>query len=104
MTYTWWWLSFIDPEHPVGEKFLGAVILQAGPTIESAAKQAWHAGLNPGGEVAGRICPNDLLPPEEYRGRLLDREQATLAASLIDTAAARSIATASSSTRTGFAG
>lgn len=45
------WMSFIDPDKPQGQRFLGVAICQ-GADIGEAAKNAWEHGCNPGGEVA----------------------------------------------------
>lgn len=56
---TWWWLSFVDPDRPEGEKFLGACVVQAhGPVtagIESHAQKC-----NPGGQVASLPFPEHV--------------------------------------------
>ena len=61
------YLSFADETG-----FLGAVFLHE-QDIVSAQKEAWRLGINPGGEVMG-LGPGPM-PPEEWVGRLLTREQ-----------------------------
>jgi hypothetical protein len=73
---SWWWLSFADPELPAGRQFLGVVIVR-GDSIISAVKEAWRLKINPGGQAAGVSLPDDVVPPPEFREKLLDRETAT---------------------------
>ena len=71
----WWWLSFADPDQPEGEQFLGVAIFQA-PAHEGAALIRSHElGINPGGQVLAYIIGPDLVPPEQYRNRLLSRAE-----------------------------
>jgi hypothetical protein len=63
----WLWLSFADETG-----FLGASIVEGGGIME-ATMRARLLGCNPGGEVLGEPLTN--LPPEEYRERLLSREE-----------------------------
>jgi hypothetical protein len=68
----WWWLSFVDPDRPEGDRFLGVVIVEArGPT--TATQRAHDLGINPGGEVA--IVPLPGPPRPEDRERLLTRAE-----------------------------
>lgn len=65
-----YWLSFVDPDRPAGQRFLGVAIVevtateaaaarprlppQAKPGMEwhgAALRKAWQTGCNPGGEV-----------------------------------------------------
>lgn len=62
----WWWLSFADESG-----FLGACIV-CGAGMMEATIIARGLGCNPGGEVLGEELEN--LPPDEYRERLLSRE------------------------------
>lgn len=68
-----YWLSFVDPDRPKGERFLGVSIVQVsdeeveaqreeaagwaeperGMEIAAAVAKAWDMGCNPGGEVQG---------------------------------------------------
>jgi hypothetical protein len=61
------YLSFADETG-----FLGAAFIRE-QDIVSAVKEAWRLGINPGGEVMG-LGPGSL-PPAEWVGRLLTREQ-----------------------------
>ena len=74
----WMWCSFADPDLPAGQQFLGVAIVEAEDVV-TAAMQAHLLGINPGGEVMGVLLPDDLLPPEHWRNRLLTREEAELA-------------------------
>lgn len=85
MTRTYW-LSFCDSDKPKGEQFLGACVVdvtegqaaeafalkpemhdkEEGPWIGGAIRQAWLAGVNPGGQVlSARIdeAPQAALYP-----------------------------------------
>lgn len=68
-----YWVSFSDPERPVGQKFLGVVIVDAGDEAAALAKVA-AAGLNPGGEATFEELAMPL-PPREWFDRLLDGKQ-----------------------------
>ena len=95
----WYWLSFVDPEKPEGERFLGVSIVEIsdddpipsfGLSIEEMAekgKVAWHffqavgkthrLGINPGGEVRGELL--DRAPDPAFVGRLLNKAEALAA-------------------------
>jgi hypothetical protein len=62
MAMTWWWLSFVDPERPRGQRFLGGALVEA-YTIGDAIRACWQMGINPGGEVMSFAVP----PEYEYR-------------------------------------
>jgi len=69
----WWWLSFVDPGRPEGDRFLGVVVIQ-GTDFRDAVEAAWNLGVNPGGECKGMEIPWDILEktaPEKYRNRLV---------------------------------
>lgn len=70
----WWWLSFIDPRKPEGERFLGVAIVE-GYGIATAALNAVDLKCNPGGEVAGCRIDADAVPAK-FRNRLLDKREA----------------------------
>lgn len=55
-----WWLSFVDPERPVGEQFLGVALVE-GSDVEDVLRRAWREGCNPGGEVASYALDLDAL-------------------------------------------
>lgn len=70
-----WWLSFIDPTRPQGERLLGVVVVHdIGPML--AVNKAYDLGVNPGGEVVIMPLPPEFDVPPEYRHRLLDRTAA----------------------------
>ena len=76
----WWWLSFVDPDRPDGERFLGVAIVE-GYGVGSASRRAHELQINPGGEVHAEPLTGDAIPPAEYRNRLLsksDLEEADL--------------------------
>ncbi len=68
-----YWISFSDPERPVGAKFLGVVIVEAANEAEALA-QAASAGLNPGGEPTFEEL-SDPLPPRDWFNRLLNGKE-----------------------------
>lgn len=70
----WWWLSFADPGKPTGEQFLGVIIVLAGG-IGEATQKLWDMGINPGGEVRAYPIPEEHVPDEQYRNKLLSREE-----------------------------
>lgn len=47
-----YFLSFIDPNLPVGQRSLGVAIVEA-VNFTDALKATWFLGINPGGEVQG---------------------------------------------------
>lgn len=63
----WWWLSFVDPGRPEGDRFLGVAIVPGGNVIQ-ASQFAWTLGINPGGQVAGFPLPS--TPRLKYVGIL----------------------------------
>jgi len=85
------WLSFIDPDLPTGQRFLGVAIVDVteedeaaaledfpqmhdrvrGPGVIAAARKAAALGCNPGGEVAAHIIPPGGLPVEDHHKNLL---------------------------------
>jgi hypothetical protein len=68
----WWWLSFVDPDRPDADKFLGAAIVWA-DTYENALRTARSRGCNPGGEVLGSAIPRDDIIEPRWQHRLLSR-------------------------------
>lgn len=68
----WWWLSFVDPARPEGDRFVGVAIVRAS-NIVTAAMEAHRLGCNPGGELAGIEIPDEHVPAPEWRERLLTR-------------------------------
>lgn len=71
----WWWLSFADGDRPKGEQFLGVAIVQSFG-FGGALAETHRRKCNPGGEVDGSQLPDWVVPPPEYRNRLLTREEA----------------------------
>lgn len=79
----WWWLSFVDPDRPEGQRSLGVAIVQ-GADIGEVASNAWALDCNPGGEVAGAELPDALLPAPEHLNRLHGPADARELAASID--------------------
>lgn len=76
---TWYWLSFVDPDGPEGDRFLGVSIVQAADERQSL-RVARELGCNPGGEVmVFEYASEDLfeLPDASLLGRLLSAEELT---------------------------
>ena len=72
---THYWLSFVDNDRPVGQRFLGATIMEAS-SGEAAIEKAWLLGINPGGEVA--FAPFDEgaeLPDQSWVNRLVGADE-----------------------------
>ncbi len=73
---SWWWMSFCDPDLPVGKKFLGALLIEASD-FDDVLTKSWALGLNPGGEVVSFPVPKEyeerIEPSVTYR--LLSREE-----------------------------
>lgn len=61
------WMSFTD-DPPVG--FLGVVVIRARDVIEGA-RMAHALGINPGGQIAAFVAPENWEPPEGSTNRLL---------------------------------
>lgn len=63
----WWWLSFVQ-----GDRFLGVALVDAPDEAAAPILRAQELRCNPGGAVAmvGPL-PEDKLPNERYRRRLL---------------------------------
>jgi hypothetical protein len=70
----WFWLSFADPNKPPGSQFLGVAIVQGGGMGE-AIQNAWTMGINPGGEVQAIPIPEEHVPDEQYRRRLMPKKE-----------------------------
>jgi hypothetical protein len=72
---SYFWLSFVDPDKPSGERFLGATIVAAS-NISSAADEAWRVGINPGGEVSGfPITTDNASFRKEWVNRLIGTKE-----------------------------
>jgi hypothetical protein len=71
-----WWLSFIDEDRPVGDKFLGVCVVRANDML-AAVQKAWDLGINPGGEVAmAKIAkiPPDCINRLMQKNEIIERE------------------------------
>ncbi len=104
MTTRTYWLSFCDDDRPVGDRFLGVVIvdvteaeaihaleqwerrrgspmrdLETGPWLAAAMATCWQAGVNPGGAVQSLRIDDApgfaALSPRYPRLRLLCRAE-----------------------------
>lgn len=75
----WIWASFCDPDLPEGSQFLG-VVIAPGTDMRAFTNALSLLGLDPGGDMVAIHIPPEHLPPEEYRMRLLNREEAEFAA------------------------
>lgn len=71
----WWWLSFTDADLPEGSQFLGVAVVEA-RGLAWAITVAHGLGINPGGDVMAIEIPDEHVPPESFRNRLLDRAEA----------------------------
>ena len=71
----WQWVSFVDPDAPEGEKFIGVAIIRADNVVH-AAIIAHELGINPGGEVMALPVPERFGdPPPEWDHKLIrDRD------------------------------
>ena len=65
-----YWISFADAARPVGQKFLGVVIIEAASEA-AALEEASHAGVHPGGDPTFEEL-SEPLPPRDWFNRLLD--------------------------------
>lgn len=68
-TDRWHYLSFATDEG-----FRGGCIVRGADVVESS-KEAWRLGCNPGGQVLGAPIPEDAMPPERFRERLLQKAE-----------------------------
>lgn len=66
---SWWFLSYADDDG-----FRGGVIIQAHGQTEAVYLSS-HRGISPGGEIRIIPIPDEFLPPDEYRNRLLTRPE-----------------------------
>jgi hypothetical protein len=70
----WWYLSFSkNTGDPTTGKWLGANVLFDHGVVH-AIQQSHRLGINPGGQFLGTKIPPDLIPPPEFRNRLLSEE------------------------------
>jgi hypothetical protein len=72
----WYWMSFVDPDRPAGDRFLGVAIVWADGPVTAVSK-THELDINPGGEVAIVRLPE--APPLGYTDRLLDTAAARIA-------------------------
>lgn len=75
-----YFLSFVDPDRPAGQQFLGGCLVKAPYGMPAlAVREAWTRQCNPGGECAltefqsGVPFPDAVF--ERYGNRLLDRAE-----------------------------
>lgn len=59
------WLSFVDPEKPKAEQFIGVIITMAYGII-SAVDKTHGLGINPGGEVLGCETDQNEIYPSHF--------------------------------------
>ena len=72
------WLSFVDPDKPEGDRFLGVAIVPDALEPVAAVKEAWRLKCNPGGEVCAALIGANVASRihVRYIGRLLTRYEA----------------------------
>ncbi len=63
----YFWLSFVDPDKPKGQQFIGVIITRA-KGMAHAIQKTHDLGINPGGEV---LCVETEETPTDYMDRLL---------------------------------
>lgn len=68
----WWWMSFVDPDRPEGERFVGACIVRA-PGPVTAVIEAHAQKCNPGGQVRSLPFPPHV-DASEWANTLLSCE------------------------------
>jgi hypothetical protein len=70
-----WYMSFVDPDKPKGQKWLGGAYVEA-PNPHAMLTASHRLGCNPGGEVQFSELPDELasMVPDEKIGVLLDEE------------------------------
>ena len=91
------WLSFVDPDRPKGQRNLGAAVvdvteddaeaekgelaakcpqhMEGAEWIAAASRKAWQTGCNPGGEMASMDITGIEPPRELPKYQLLSREE-----------------------------
>lgn len=71
-----WWLSFCDTGKPKGMQFQGVIIIKA-LGMADALRRTWLININPGGEVKGFQCTENLqmINYEKMGEKLLSKEQ-----------------------------
>lgn len=74
------WMSFVDPSRPEGDRFLGVAMVQA-ESFDMAHALTHTFGINPGGELQSYELEEDgweranISPDGEYMNRLLSKEE-----------------------------
>jgi hypothetical protein len=68
------WMSFADPGRPVGQRFLGVIIIDA-PGLATATTMTHTMGINPGGEIQSMEIPEDLEIKPFWKNRLLTKAE-----------------------------
>lgn len=76
MTMEYYWMSCLDHHRPIGQKFLGGLVIKA-TSFENAFDQACAVGLYPGGEVLGGLLPRGV-PYEIWADQLMDKGQSRI--------------------------
>ena len=80
----YWWLSFVDPDRrPVGDRFLGALVIRGDEdqSLENkmqVIQRSHMLGLNPGGEVAFYCIPKEYherIPSDWIETRLITKTE-----------------------------
>ena len=78
MKESWWWVSIINLDKPEGQRFhgvymvYGASPVQAQELVNAESPEPAHF------EAEAHKAPEWAVPPEEYRNRRLDKEEATM--------------------------
>lgn len=67
------YISFVDPERPVGNKFLGGIFTMA-HGITDAIQKTHALGINPGGEVLFTVAQDSFVLDPKYLDQLLSKE------------------------------
>ncbi|QIG76160.1 hypothetical protein EVC24_139 [Rhizobium phage RHph_I4] len=70
-----WWISFVDPDRPKGQRFLGCIVTRGGEEMGEVLQQLHDNGINPGGEALGHVFDKDTPVPDSYMDRLLSRPE-----------------------------
>lgn len=71
-----YWLSFCDGSKPKGSQFQGVIIIKA-MGMADALRRTWLLQINPGGEVQGIKCTENLqmIDYDKMGEKLLSKEQ-----------------------------
>lgn len=69
---TVYYMSFVDPDLPKGERFSGACLVHASDP-KDAIETAWKCGCNPGGEI--QMLVPEFIPDEKWFYRILSRHE-----------------------------